>query len=246
MHRRIEAVVQLDAVRRSRDTVRRLELVAQQTNHESLESARGELANQSRWADEIRTLVEDAARDGVERARLDDTDDDQDDEEEEGGQDLDGREGVGRDIRVQTYRLQVRSSPLLPSPPDRHSLTLVRRTTQLARLTTSTLASEARVHSLLHRLRSAQALSTTRAELSQLQRTANQATVWLSELSVERARLSRDLKSLEGERREAEGRRVGVVLDLVLRWDEERRDAMDEDERRWREVEEGVERLGIV
>ncbi|KAL8286602.1 hypothetical protein RQP46_004130 [Phenoliferia psychrophenolica] len=121
---RIEAVVQLDAVRRSRDTVRQLELVAQQTNHESLESARGELANQSRWAGEIRTLVEDAARDGVERARLDDSDDDPDDEEEEGGGDVDGREGVGRDIRVQTYRLQVRpplSSSLLRTATHSHS-----------------------------------------------------------------------------------------------------------------------------
>ena len=80
------------------------------------------------------------------------------------------------------------------------------------------------MHALLHRLRASQALSTTRFELARLQQHAHHATVWLSELSLERARLASDLVRLEEERSRAEGTRARFVLDLVLRWDEERRD----------------------
>lgn len=94
------------------------------------------------------------------------------------------------------------------------------------------------MHALLSRLRTAQSTSTTRAELTRLQSHANAATVWLSELSVDRASLGRELRKLEAERMVAEGRRAGLVLDLVLRWAEGRRDE-------WKGLEVQMARLVV-
>ncbi|KAI5476224.1 hypothetical protein MNV49_007986 [Pseudohyphozyma bogoriensis] len=95
---------------------------------------------------------------------------------------------------------------------------------QLAHLRKATLSSDTRLRDLLSRLQDAQSLSTTTAELTRLHLLANRTTVVLAELTVEREKATRGLKEIEERRRRVQALREQAVLDLLLRWDERRRD----------------------
>lgn len=199
-----------------------------------LAQAKKEMQLQEAWMRETREIWDRADREGLDVAGpptlLTD--------EEEGGE---GKEKVEKDTRpveevlleerAELYRRQVSLADNLS-----HALVRLRfDSQQLHYLAGSTTTSEARLRRLLSRLSSSDTLTTSRAELARLHTLSNQTTRWLSQLSVERTTCSEALEKLEVQRERAEERRGEVTLDLVLRWDAQRKERM--------ELQEGLDEL---
>ncbi|KAM0756278.1 hypothetical protein T439DRAFT_376502 [Meredithblackwellia eburnea MCA 4105] len=227
---RIEAVARLEGFRSTRDGILQLEGIVQERNREQLAQAKKEVDLQEQWRDEITALWVQAEGEGIALARLAEAAPVPEDQVED---------SISATSSLHSTPLRVAERSLLdtgeddegspagsPSRESEEPLSLSQEErirlyrVQLQTLREASRSSERRMNALLSRIRTAQSISTTRAELIRLQSLANSTTVWLAELSVERDRATRELLAVERERVEADELAGRLVLDLVLRWRE--------------------------